>query len=125
VQQDPTLGPSLLLGLGGIATELLRDTAERLVPLTDLDARELVRGLRGSPLLFGYRGAPPADTAGLEQLVLRVSRLAEALPELQEADLNPVIVSPKRVQVVDARVRIAPHTGRESAMPRRMRSVRG
>jgi acyl-CoA synthetase (NDP forming)/RimJ/RimL family protein N-acetyltransferase len=121
LQQDPNLGPALLFGLGGIATELLRDSAQRLVPLTDLDAHELVRALRSSPLLFGYRGAPPVEIEALEELLLRVSRLAEALPELLELDLNPVIVAPKGLSVVDARIRVAPYAQRREPLSRRLR----
>jgi acyl-CoA synthetase (NDP forming) len=97
-----------MLGLGGTGAELLSDRAFRALPLTDLDANELVRALRSSPLFFGYRGAPACDVAALEDLLLRVGALAEATPELAELDLNPVIVSAAGAVAVDARVRLAP-----------------
>jgi acyl-CoA synthetase (NDP forming) len=108
VVQDPLFGPLVMFGLGGVATELLGDRAFRILPLTDLDAAELVRNLRSSPLLFGYRGAPKTDTDALELLLQRVARLAGHVAEIAELDLNPVVVSPSGVMAVDARVRVAP-----------------
>ena len=106
--QDPSFGPLVMFGLGGVATELLGDRAFRILPLTDLDAAQLVRSLRASRLLTGYRGAPPADTAALEDLVLRVAQLGEDFPEVAEVDLNPVMASPDGVCAVDVKIRIAP-----------------
>jgi acetyl coenzyme A synthetase (ADP forming)-like protein len=105
---DPSFGPIVLFGMGGITAELVADTALRIVPMTDADARELVRGLRSSPLFFGYRRRPALATDELESMLLRVSRLADELPEIAELDLNPVMVLEDRVLVVDAKVRIAP-----------------
>ena len=86
--------------------ELLRDTNVRIAPLTDVDANELVRSLRTSPLLFGYRGSAPLDVAALEDLVVRIGVLAEHVPEIAELDCNPVIVTEQGVVVVDAKVRL-------------------
>jgi acetyl coenzyme A synthetase (ADP forming)-like protein len=108
VVHDEPFGPLVMFGLGGTAAELMQDRSFRALPLTDLDVGELVRSLRTSPLLFGYRGAPPCNTGALEDLLLRVGRLAEAVPELAELDLNPVLASPSGVVAVDARVRLAP-----------------
>ncbi len=108
VTQDPLFGPLVLFGLGGIAAELLGDRALRMLPLTDVDAHELVRSLRSSPLLLGYRGTPALDVDGLEDALLRVAQLAQAIPEIAEMDLNPVIVSEHGVTVVDAKIRCAP-----------------
>ena len=72
--------------------ELLADRSLRILPVTDEDAHDLVRSLRTSPLLFGYRGSPALDVAALEDLIVRVAQLAQALPEITEMDLNPVIV---------------------------------
>lgn len=105
--RDPSFGPQILFGLGGVTAELWHDTVLRLAPLTDGDAREMLDGLRGSALLRGFRGSAPVDTAGLSELLHRVSRLAEDLPELVELDCNPVIASAESVVVVDARVRVA------------------
>ncbi|MGO9876993.1 MAG: GNAT family N-acetyltransferase [Acidimicrobiia bacterium] len=108
VTQDPLFGPLLLFGVGGVTAELLADRALRILPMTDEDTRELVRSLRTSPLLFGYRGSPALDVAVLEDLILRVARLAEAIPELTEMDLNPIVVHERGVVAVDAKMRCAP-----------------
>ena len=108
VTHDALFGPVVLFGLGGVATELMGDHAYRILPLTDRDAAELVRSLRSSPLLFGYRGTPLADVAALEELLQRVARLAGLVPELAELDLNPVLVGEHGVAVVDAAVRLDP-----------------
>jgi acyl-CoA synthetase (NDP forming) len=121
VVQDASFGPLVMFGLGGIATEVLADRAFRALPLTDLDAHELVREIRGAPLLFGYRGAPAVAVAALEEIVLRVARLAEELPEVWELELNPIRVTPDRAIAVDARVRIAPPPERADPAVRRMR----
>jgi len=105
--RDPSFGAQVLFGLGGTAAELLGDHVVRLVPLTDRDAEEMVLGLRAAPLLTGYRGSEPTDVRGLIDLVLRLGRLAEDLPELAEADCNPVIATPDGPLVVDARIRVA------------------
>jgi acyl-CoA synthetase (NDP forming)/GNAT superfamily N-acetyltransferase len=100
--------PMILVGLGGTATELLGDTAVRLGPLRDADAREAIDELRSAPLLYGHRGAPVADVGAVEDLLLRVSALADELPELAELDLNPVIAGPDGAIAVDVKVRLAP-----------------
>jgi acetyl coenzyme A synthetase (ADP forming)-like protein len=108
VVQEPLFGPLVMFGMGGVATELLGDRAFRILPLTDLDAAELVRSLRSAPLLFGYRSAPPMAVTVLEDQLQRVARMAGVLPELAELDINPLIVSTEGTVVVDARMRIAP-----------------
>jgi acyl-CoA synthetase (NDP forming) len=119
--QDPFFGPLVLFGMGGVTAELLADHALRIVPLTDEDAREQVRSLRGSPLLFGYRGAPAVDVAAVEDVLLRVGQLADELPEVAEMDLNPVIVSEHGVLAVDVKVRVQPAAAR---LPRDLRRMR-
>lgn len=108
VVQDPLFGPLLMFGMGGTATELLGDRSFRILPVTDVDADELIRSLRSSPLLFGYRGAPPADADALQDLLHRVAHLAAEVPEMAELDINPVIVSPTGVVAVDARILTRP-----------------
>ncbi|MEU7059109.1 GNAT family N-acetyltransferase [Streptomyces sp. NPDC046197] len=108
VVQDEVFGPLVVFGLGGTATELLADHAARLAPLTDLDVHDLLTSPRCSPLLFGYAGSPAADIGDLEQLVHRLSRMASDLPELAEADLNPVLAGPHGVTTLDVRVRLVP-----------------
>jgi acyl-CoA synthetase (NDP forming) len=104
---DPAFGPLVLFGLGGTAVELLGDHASRLAPVTSDGAREMVLGLRGTPLLTGFRGNAPVDVDAVVDVILRMSRLAEDLPELVEADCNPVIVTADGAAVVDARLRLA------------------
>lgn len=118
-KEDAAFGPVVSFGLGGVATDLLGDQAWRAVPLTDSDASELVREPRAAPLLFGYRGAAPVDVAGVEDVLLRVARLADDLPEVAELELNPVVVSEKGLAVLGADVRVAP-PARTDIGPRRM-----
>ena len=110
VTHDPTFGPILVAGMGGTLVELLRDVSVRIHPLTDTDVQDMLTSLRGYPLLTGYRGAPPADIAALEDLLYRVSALVEEVPELAELDCNPLFVhrGHNGVTVVDARLRLAP-----------------
>ncbi len=106
--RDPSFGPVVLFGLGGVAVELLRDVSLRVAPITDRDAEEMVREIRGFPLLNGYRGAPPSNIPSLIDLLHRVSRLAIDHPEVLELDLNPVVVLPGAAPCValDARLRL-------------------
>jgi acyl-CoA synthetase (NDP forming) len=107
VVQEPVFGPLVVFGLGGVATEVLGDCAARLTPLTDADADDLIHGVRAAPLLLGHRGSPPVDTGALADVLLRVSRLADDLPEVAELDLNPVLATPGGAQVVAARIRVS------------------
>ena len=110
VTTDPTFGPLLVCGLGGVMVELIHDVAFRLSPVTDIDAREMLATLRTCRLLDGYHGASPGDREALVAVLQRVSALIEAIPELTEMDLNPVKVLPpgKGAVVVDARMRLRP-----------------
>jgi len=98
--QDPVFGPLIALGPGGTLAELIGDASFRLTPLTDYDAQELVHTGKAGILLSGFRGAAPADPKAVEDLLFRVSHLAEDLPELAELDLNPVIAGPGGCVVV-------------------------
>ena len=109
VVQEPVFGPLVVFGLGGVATEVLGDHAARLAPLTAADADDLIHSIRAAPLLLGHRGQPPADLAALRDALLRVSRLADDLPQVAELDLNPVIARPDGVIAVDARIRVTSH----------------
>ncbi len=101
-------GPLVMFGMGGTATELLGDRAFRILPVTDVDAGELVRSLRSSPLLFGYRGAPRVAVSAVEDVLQRIARLAGQVPNLGELEINPLIVSPEGVVAVDARAKVMP-----------------
>jgi acyl-CoA synthetase (NDP forming)/GNAT superfamily N-acetyltransferase len=108
VVTDRTFGPVVMVGLGGVASDLLADRAFRLPPLTVEEADEQIRSLRTAPLLFGYRNAPPTKVEALRDMLLRLAELASALPEIAELDLNPVLVSPDGAVALDAKVRLAP-----------------
>ncbi|MDB1087305.1 GNAT family N-acetyltransferase [Streptomyces sp. ACA25] len=118
VVQDEVFGPLVLFGLGGTATELLADHAARLAPLTDRDVDDLIGAPRCAPLLFGHRGGPPVDLPGLEQLLLRLSAMACDLPQLAEADLNPVVARADGVTALDVRIRILPRTAHDPYLRR-------
>lgn len=102
--KDPQFGPVLMFGLGGILVEVLKDVAFRIVPLEARDAREMVREIKGFPLLQGYRGGEPADLDALQELILKVSDFVESHPEIDELDLNPVFAYRDGAVAVDARV---------------------
>ena len=106
VVQDPVFGPLVAFGPGGVFAELIGEAAFRIVPLTDLDAEELVTEGKAGRLVAGFRGAPAASVPALTDLVHRLARLGEDLPAVAELDLNPVIALPDRCVAVDARIRI-------------------
>jgi acetyl coenzyme A synthetase (ADP forming)-like protein len=108
VTQDPSFGPIIMFGLGGIYAELMKDVAVRLHPLTDVDARELVSSVKMAKLFEGFRGEAPSDTQSLEDLLLRLSALVEDIPQIAELDLNPVKVMErgKGYWIVDARIMV-------------------
>jgi acyl-CoA synthetase (NDP forming) len=109
VAEDRLFGPLIAFGLGGIHVEILGDVRFRVMPLTDADAREMVREIRGYRLLEGYRGHLPADVKAIEEVLLRVSHLVEEIPEIRELDLNPVFGLPpgQGCAVVDSRIRVS------------------
>jgi len=108
VTDDPLFGPLIAFGLGGIHVEVLADVAFRITPLTDRDAAEMVRSIRGYRLLEGYRGHPPADVDAIQEVLLRVSRLVEEVPQVCELDMNPIFALPpgNGCRIVDARIRV-------------------
>ena len=113
---DPTFGPVVMAGSGGVLADLMADTAIALCPLAEQDAGGMLDQIRGIARLRGFRGAAPLAETALRQLVVRVSRLLEACPEIHEMDLNPVMVTASGVVVVDARIKVgakaAPPAGR-------------
>ncbi|WP_254792999.1 GNAT family N-acetyltransferase [Streptomyces sp. CC77] len=111
---DPGVGAVLSFGLAGAPAELLGDTAHRLVPATDRDVSEQIRSIRTAPLLFGWRGSTPVDSRALEELLLRVSRLVDDHPEITAVALEPVVVAPHGLAVLDATVRLAPPPARRA-----------
>jgi acetyltransferase len=101
---DPQFGPVIMFGIGGIFVEVLRDVVFRVLPINRRAAREMLAEIRSAPLLNGVRGQPPVDREALVDLLLTISEVAEAYPEIREMDLNPVIVREKGLSVVDARM---------------------
>lgn len=104
LSKDVQFGPLVMFGLGGILVEILKDVSFRIVPLSRRDAREMIREIKGYPLLLGYRGQEPANLLALEELLLKVSSLAQQIPEIKELDLNPVFAYRDGAIVVDARI---------------------
>jgi acyl-CoA synthetase (NDP forming) len=121
IVEDPSFGSLISFGLAGTATALLGDRAFRVVPVSDRDAAALVRAPRAAPLLDGYRGAEPTDLAAMEELVRRVGKLAEDLPEVRALTLEPVLAAATGVSVVGARVVLGQPPRRDDTGPRRMR----
>ena len=118
VAHDALFGSLVMVGLGGVQTDLLGDRSFRALPLTDQDAAAMWRELRAAPLLTGYRGAPAIDTDALEQLILRVAELAKDFPEVSELDLNPVVAVPSGVAALDIKIKLAPATDEPDAYVR-------
>jgi acetyl-CoA synthetase (ADP-forming) len=104
---DPTFGPLVGCGSGGVLVDLIGDTTFRLHPLTDLAAADMVEGLKSMRLLRGYRGQPPADEPAAIETLLRVSALMSIAPEIQELDINPLKVLARGAIALDVRVRAA------------------
>lgn len=121
-REDPLLGPVVSFGLGGVATELLGDVAYAIPPLTDVELSALVRSVRAAPLLFGHRGSEPGDVAALEDVLGRLARLADDVPEVAELELNPVVVASSGVNVLSAYGRLA---RRPTPRDRRARALLG
>jgi acyl-CoA synthetase (NDP forming)/RimJ/RimL family protein N-acetyltransferase len=110
--EDPLFGPVISFGLAGDASDLLGDISHRIPPLTEVDVADLVRSVRAAPKLFGHRGARPVDVDALEEVIARVSCLADDRPELAELELNPIVVAESGASVLGATIRLAPPPGR-------------
>jgi acetyl coenzyme A synthetase (ADP forming)-like protein len=116
ITHDPLFGPLIAFGLGGIHVEILGDVRFRITPLTERDAYQMVREIKGYRLLQGYRGHPAADVEAIEEILLRLSRLVEEIPEIRELDLNPIFALPpgQGCRIVDARIRVEASTVRST-----------
>ncbi|MBS7251750.1 MAG: acetate--CoA ligase family protein [Candidatus Freyarchaeota archaeon] len=102
--KDPQFGPALMFGLGGIFVEVLKDVSFRVAPITRYDAEEMIREIKGFPILQGVRGQKPVDMEAIINILLNVSKLVMEHPEIEELDLNPIIAYPDGVKTVDARI---------------------
>ncbi|MGH9250367.1 MAG: acetate--CoA ligase family protein, partial [Acidimicrobiales bacterium] len=119
-QEDPLFGPMVSFGVSGVTTELLGDRSYRIPPLTDIDAAEMVREVKAAPLLLGYRGGAVADLRAVEDLLHRVSKLTDDLPEVADVELGPVLVGTEGLAVVNASARLAPPDPRSHWYTRRL-----
>jgi acetate---CoA ligase (ADP-forming) subunit beta len=108
MSKDVQFGPLLMFGLGGVLVEILKDVSFRIVPLTKRDAGEMIKEIKGYPLLEGYRGHEPSDIPCLIDMLLKVSEFVEHRPEIKEIDLNPVFLYREGALVVDARIILEP-----------------
>ena len=106
-RRDPRFGPIVLVGLGGLYAELLKDVAVALAPITEATARELLRSLRGAPLLTGARGRGPLDMAAAAAALAALSYVAAARPEIAEIEINPLLVTADGALGLDARIVLA------------------
>jgi hypothetical protein len=114
IVQDPVFGPIVAFGPGGVFAELIGSANFALAPLTDIDAAELLATGKVAKLVDGWRGAPAADRASLEDLLHRLSRLASDLPEVVELDLNPILAGVDGCVTVDMRIRVEPYAPPDS-----------
>jgi len=120
VVRDPSFGPLVMVGAGGVDTDVLADRTYMLPPIQEGDVRRALRGLRCWPLLEGFRGAPRADVDALVELVLAMGRLVQDVPEVAELDLNPVVVSANGCSLVDVKLRLQGLEG-DPETPRQLR----
>ena len=104
MMKDPHFGPVIMFGLGGIFVEVLKDVSFRILPLEERDAQEMITEIKGSKILKGARGETPKDIEAIKNLLMKISQLAMENPEIKEIDLNPVFLSEKSLQVIDARI---------------------
>jgi len=106
VSSDPMVGHLMMFGLGGIYVEVMKDVSFKLHPISEFDAEEMIRKIKGYPLLEGVRGGMKADIEALKEALLRVSQLVSDFPEIAEVDLNPFLVLPegKGARAVDVRI---------------------
>ena len=118
--EDPLFGPVVSFGVSGVTTELLGDRSYRIPPLTDVDAVEMIREPKSAPLLLGYHGGVEADLDAVADLVHRVAKLTDDLPELADLDLDPVLVAERGLAVVNASARVAPTAARTDWYARRL-----
>jgi acyl-CoA synthetase (NDP forming) len=122
---DPQCGPLLMVGAGGVLTDVLGDRAFGLAPITDADADELINSLRSARLLDGYRGAPVVSRAAVRDVLVRVGALVDDVPQIAELDINPLIARTDGLYVVDTRIRLAEPPRHPDPLVRQLRGPRG
>ena len=102
--KDPQFGPVIMFGLGGIFVELLKDVSFRVIPVEQRDAQEMIKEIKGYPLLQGFRGKEPANISVLVEIILKISKLMEENPQIKELELNPIFAYRNKAVAVDARI---------------------
>jgi len=102
--KDPQFGPVIMFGVGGIFVEVLKDVSFRIIPVNRRDAQEMIREIKGFPLLQGYRGKEPANIPALVEMILKISRFINENPQIREMELNPVFAYKDKALAVDARI---------------------
>jgi acyl-CoA synthetase (NDP forming) len=102
--KDPQFGPVIMFGLGGIFVELFKDVSFRVIPVEQKDAQEMIKEIKGFPLLQGYRGKEPADISSLVNIILKTSKFIEGNPQIKELELNPIFAYRHRAVAADARI---------------------
>ncbi len=102
--KDPQFGPVIMFGLGGIFVELLKDVSFRVIPVEQRDAQEMIKEIKGYPLLQAYRGKEPANISALVEIILKISKLIEENPQIKELELNPIFAYKNKAVAVDARI---------------------
>ena len=102
--KDPSFGPVVMFGLGGVLVEVLKDVAFRIVPIEKIDAAEMIEEIQGKKLLEGYRGQDPADIPYLQEMLVKLSDFVDRTPGIEEIDMNPVFAYKEGASVVDARI---------------------
>jgi len=102
--KDPQFGPVIMFGLGGIFVELLKDVSFRVIPVEQRDAQEMIKEIKGYPLLQGFRGKEPASLSALVEIILKISKLIEENPQIKELELNPIFAYRNKAVAVDARI---------------------
>jgi acetate---CoA ligase (ADP-forming) subunit beta len=102
--KDLQFGPVIMFGLGGIFVELLKDVSFRVIPVEQRDAQEMIKEIKGYPLLQGYRGKEPANISALVEIILKISKLIEENPQIKELELNPIFAYKNKAVAVDARI---------------------
>jgi len=102
--RDQSFGPTIMFGLGGVLVEIMKDVVFRIAPVSREESFDMIKKVKGYPLLVGYRGSMSLDIESLAELISNVSRIAMDIPEIDQMDLNPIIVYDKGLTVVDARI---------------------
>lgn len=118
--EDPLLGPMVSFGLAGDASELLEDVSHRVAPLTDVDAAAMVRGLKSSPRLFGYKGSPRLNVAAVEDVLLRLAELVDDFPAVRDVTIRPLSVTTEDAVILSAHVELTDDSSRIDSTRRRM-----